>query len=470
MITKTVGYLKVIFTKKADLQTEEGRANERMKRIALTAITAMLAKVLQMAIPLITIKVSLAYLGPEIYGLWLTLTSLFSIFAFADLGLGNGLQTQLSQASSRGTDTAECRRLISSCYAILVASTVIILSGFLFVSQFLDWGSIIHAESSAAYKAAGGVAIVVIVTRLSNIPLALVQRTQISLQEGYKSNLWQAVGSVLSLISVYAVSFFDLGALFLIIASSSIPVVISLVNMVFYFRVNRPYLRPRLRYFEMGTAKKLLRTGVGFLIISVLLAISLYLDNFIVARTAQLADVSSFGTVSKVAGLLNVGIAMLSAPLWTANGEALTRGDHAWVKRNTKRIASLTTLILLAGSIPFVLLSKLFFRLWLGESFIFNLNVLIGMLAMQLLIAFINPFFMILNGAGVVKKQIFIFLIFAPICFSLKYLFSSIFGLEAIAWVGTACYGLLVLPPTYVIAMRICDAPATHIGMPIIGE
>ena len=75
-----------------------GSIDHRSKRVAYTAIAAAISKVLAMAVPIITVKWALEYLGQELYGLWGTITSFFALFSFADLGLGNGLQTALSRA------------------------------------------------------------------------------------------------------------------------------------------------------------------------------------------------------------------------------------------------------------------------------------------------------------------------------------------------------------------------------------
>ena len=91
--------LKIIFTKNIDTSTEEGRMMKREKAITLTALIASIAKIIAVLIPFITVKVTRGYLGEEIYGLWSSVNSFFAFFAFADLGLGSGLQTNLSKAT-----------------------------------------------------------------------------------------------------------------------------------------------------------------------------------------------------------------------------------------------------------------------------------------------------------------------------------------------------------------------------------
>ncbi len=72
-----------------------------------------------MTTPLVSIPVTLKYLGPEIYSLCATVSSLFGMLIFADPGLGNGLIARLGQAYTTG-NLPKCRRLISTVTFLLV--------------------------------------------------------------------------------------------------------------------------------------------------------------------------------------------------------------------------------------------------------------------------------------------------------------------------------------------------------------
>jgi len=67
-LKKLLFYLKIIFTKSSEV--ENNTEHKRMKGIALTAITAMIAKLLAVITPLVTVRINLSYMGEEIYGLW----------------------------------------------------------------------------------------------------------------------------------------------------------------------------------------------------------------------------------------------------------------------------------------------------------------------------------------------------------------------------------------------------------------
>ena len=73
-------YIELIFHGHYDTSTPEGRSLERSRNIALTAMSAMLAKVIAMIVPLVTVRLTLSYMGEEIYGLWSAVTSFFTLY------------------------------------------------------------------------------------------------------------------------------------------------------------------------------------------------------------------------------------------------------------------------------------------------------------------------------------------------------------------------------------------------------
>lgn len=460
MLKKFDKMLSLVFHGEFDTTTEEGRHKERERRLALSAVTAALARLIAAAIPLITVKFSLSYLGEETYGLWVTVTSFFSLFTFADLGLGNGLQTELSRATGKD-DPVLCKKLISSAYLMLTVVAAFILIVFLVVFPFINWGSLMNAETESSVALAGGVVLAIVCSNIFNIPLGLVQRTQNAFQEGYKSSLWQCTGSVLSLLSVILISTLDLGPLTMIWASSMITVLLFLANMSVFFLFQHRDARPSFKMVDPVFVKLLFATGISFFFLSVLTSASLSLDSFLVAKTNTLAQAAPYSIAYKIAHLIGIVALALSAPMWAANGEALARGDYAWVRRRTKTISVLSGGISLFASAMVILLSKPVLG-WLKEGMEIPVLTLAGMCLLQVFTSIISPYFMVLNAGRVVKKQIFIFSVYTVVSLGLKITLAPVYGSAAIAWTGAVCYIAIIVPYTYYLARKVMKGEANE--------
>ena len=69
-----------------------------------------------MAASVVTVPLVLSHLGAERYGMWLTISSLVTLFAASDLGVGSGLLNRLTVSLAAG-DERESRVQISSALA-----------------------------------------------------------------------------------------------------------------------------------------------------------------------------------------------------------------------------------------------------------------------------------------------------------------------------------------------------------------
>ena len=444
---KIKNYLELIFHGHYDTSTPEGRGLERSRNIALTAMSAMLAKVIAMVVPLVTVRLTLSYMGEEIYGLWSAVTSFFTLFAFADLGLGSGLQTELSKASAL-EDKSVSKKLVSSTYIMLTGVSVVLIILFLIAYPLVDWAKVINAETEGTIAIVGSVVLAIVIPKFLNIPLALIQRTQTAMQEGYRYNLWQCSGNLLSLVFVVVVYYLDLGVLTLIWASSLITVVVAMLNMFVYFRFQRPELTPKLSMFDKGICKRMLSTGLQFFVLSIFTSLSLSIDNYIVAQTCSLADVTPYSVMYKIVHLISVITVMLSTPLWAANGEAMQRGEYGWVKNATVKIVMISLAFSAVASLGLFVVIEPALKIVTNGVVAADYSLLAAMCLMQIAVSVTSPFFMTLNAARIVRFQIFTYLVYALVSLPLKFVFGNAYGMVAITWVGVISYILLLTIPT----------------------
>ncbi len=121
-----------------DSLTTESRSRERYRRIGSTAITSMGARGIGIATALISVPLTLRYLGAEEYGLWVTITAVTAFLTFANFGLGNGLVNGVSEAQGRN-DREAVRRYVSSAFYMLLGVMTILGLTFAVVYPLVPW-------------------------------------------------------------------------------------------------------------------------------------------------------------------------------------------------------------------------------------------------------------------------------------------------------------------------------------------
>jgi O-antigen/teichoic acid export membrane protein len=470
MLARARSSLTVLSLKPHDVSTPQGRAKERLRRAALTATTSAISRMIGMSLPVITIPIAVNYLGHEIYGLWIAVSSFIGMFVFADLGLGNGLLTALSRATGRGDVKAQ-RTLIATTSFLLTGSALVLGIVFFALVPFLPWAAILNAKTPAAASMVEGVVAVMAFCFLLNLPLTTVQRSQMALQQGYQTSLWQCVGSFCGMVVLVVGVKAKLPPVLLVLAISGIPVLITATNWLWFFHRAEPSLRPKLDYFSWQEGKVLVRLGIAFLVISILTTVGMYADNLIIAHVCGLKTVTIYSVPASMALILGAVINMICAPMWVANGEALARGDVDWVRQNTARLIKASVSFVSFGAMCLVMFGPPVLRLWLGNEFIVSRWLLAGLGASAVLVSASAPYFVVLNGASMISPQVKIFLLFTPIVLVAKIVSVKVLGVTGIPFANAACYAAIVLPSVATLCRDVLrgDGPGTIIA-PVAGE
>jgi len=233
---------------------------------------------------------------------------------------------------------------------------------------------------------------------------------------------------------------------------------ISVLNTLVFFIFQKKDIRISFKMFDKDMAKKLLNVGIMFFVLSIFTTLSLSMDNFIVAKVQGLKEVTSYSTMYKIVSMISVVSTMLSTPMWTANGEALAKGQVDWVKKTTDKMALLSFALSFAASLGVIILIKPALYILTDGVVKPDYLLLIGMCIYQIVVSVTNPYFMILNATRKIIFQIVNYLIFSLISLPLKYIFGLKYGVQAITWIGVITYLLVLTISTYIMSQKSLKA------------
>ena len=68
------------------------------------------------------------------------------------------------------------------------------------------------------------------------------------------------------------------------------------------------------------------------------MALAMNADYLVIAHVLGPESVTTFSVPARLFAQLGLLVSLVNLPLWPANGEALARGDVAWVRRITARM------------------------------------------------------------------------------------------------------------------------------------
>jgi O-antigen/teichoic acid export membrane protein len=98
-------------------------------------------------IGMLLVTITINYINPTQYGIWLTLSSLINWFNIFDIGLGNGLKNILAKTNAL-EQHINSQAYISTTYAILSLISIFIFLLFIFINPFINWSIILNSSNN----------------------------------------------------------------------------------------------------------------------------------------------------------------------------------------------------------------------------------------------------------------------------------------------------------------------------------
>jgi O-antigen/teichoic acid export membrane protein len=317
---------------------------------------------------------------------------------------------------------------------------------------FVPWMRVFNV-TSAAVAAEGARAFLVLYCWFAiSIPLGVIARAQAGLQQGYLPQIVGAFGSVLSLLALLGVIALKGGLAILVFASTFGTIVATLINGWLLFR-EHPWLVPSRDAYRTDSAVKILKLGLMFFVLQCAFSIAYTSDNIVIVQVLGASAVAAYAVPQKLFSFVSMVVGIAITPLWPAYGEALARGDVAWVRRAFYGSLWISLAItvplcaLLAAAGPWILKAAV------GKTLHASMSLLIVLAIWGIVSAVSVVTSMLLNGAGILKIQTI-----QAACASGANIALSIFLTKRLGVMGV-CLGsiitqLLITFPTYIVVIR----------------
>jgi O-antigen/teichoic acid export membrane protein len=437
-----------------DRSTIEGRSSERYRRVALTTLSAGMARTIGALTSLVSVPLTLSYLGPERYGLWMTVGSVVTILSFSDFGIGNGLVNAVSEANGK-EDRELARRYISSAFFMLAGVSFFLSIILGLVYQWLPWSRFFNVHSALAAAEAGPAIAVFFGCFLLSIPLGIINRIQVGYQQGFANNLWTCLGSLFALGAVVLACKLRAGLPWLILAMTGAPVLATLLNAAVLFGAQRSWLLPSWRYADLKAARAIFRLGMMFFVLQVAVVVAFSSDNIVVARILGPDAVTQYSVTAKMFSIITILIAAVLAPLWPAYGEALARGELDWIRRTLKRSIALGLTIAIPANLLLVLFASRLLHLWVGTKVAPTLLLLTGFASWGAINAISAPLATFFNGTGAVKFEVILAVLAAPTNLLFSVFLTRHIGVPGPIWGSVISHTVVVLVPCALFVPRL---------------
>ena len=429
-----------------------GRGKSRSRQLIHTVATGIVARIIQTGLALIMVPVLLNYLGKERYGLWETLISLVALLGLVAQGIGNGLVQRLAEADGRD-NREEMAATVSSSAALLLTASLAAIMIFAVAHFLVDWGDILGLKTVVARHDAAPAIVCVVAVFAFNLTFSFIPRTQYGLQDGHIAAGWQIIGSVLAVITVLVAIKLDAGLAGVAVSMLGVPGLVIVGGGIVYVR-NRPHLLPRVRQASWKSLKQILAIGWLSFLFQAIQTISLKLDNVLVLGFLSAEAVIDLSVPMRLFILVQTVNTLLISALWPAYGEAIARGDVAWVRQTYGRALRLVLPIAVVAAVLLPIVGGKVIHLWVGGVVAPSRYLLAGIGALSLVMTCGGMVTSLLNGASLFRVQVVMAIAMFATALPLKIILLRQVGIAALPWVMTLTYAVCYLFPALYYARR----------------
>ncbi len=367
-------------------------------------VALFLLRGISMAINLLLVPLTLNYLNPTKYGIWLTLTSLIAWVNVLDFGLGNGLRNKFAEALARNDDDS-AKMYVSTTYffiGVIMLGAIIV---FLAINPFLNWARILNTPAEMGSELSSLAAFVATFFCM-RLLFGLIGTVLLADQRPAMSNAVEVVTNGVSLCVIYLLTRVSNGSLFWLgFAVSFLTAAVPFIfNFWFFSRDYRRFL-PSLKFVRIEHGRELVTLGIKFFILSITGIVTFATSNIIITQMFGPAEVTPFNIAFKYYGIGTTAFTIILTPLWSAYTEAFVRGDTEWILRTMKKMRAYW--LLLAGAIVVMtLFADLFYGLWVGKNVQVPILLSACMGAYVLITTWCNLYGYVTNAVGKVQLQI----------------------------------------------------------------
>jgi O-antigen/teichoic acid export membrane protein len=421
-----------------DVQTEQGRSNERYRKAIFSILANVLSRAFGVVLTLLSVSLTLPYLGVERFGIWMTVASFAGLLTFLDLGVGNALTNHVANRAAKD-DPALLRQTITGGLGFLAVIGACIGLALWSFAAYLPWGSILKVDQPGLLAEARLAAMFFAILFGITVFTSGIQNVFVGLQRAYIGHTVSGLCSLLACLVLWFATADQQGIAVLLTIMMGAPMLAGFILLA-VLTIQGQFTFRGIAGWVVFESKNLYGAGGLFFLLQTGTMVGWGMDSLLISSTLGVAQVAVFSIVQRLFQLAIQPLSILNAPLWGAYADAHSRNDRAFIKKTLARSLASTFIFAL-----FVAIIILIFHSWLIEKWsISNIVAPITFVATyslwSVIQSFGNAFAIFLNGAGIIRQQVVSVILFVILAFPMKIIMIRYFDLFGIMLATVVAY------------------------------
>lgn len=383
--------------------------SQRGANIKKNIVGSLLIKGGSILVQLILVPLTLGYLNTDLYGIWLTISSILLWLSFFDVGFTLGLRNKLTEALAKG-DIVKGKKMVSTTYAIMVVIFIPLSVILEFLVPYVNWSALLNIQQTYN-ETIVQVMQVLVISFCFQMIFNVLGTVLTSFQKVALSGMFPVIGNFLSVIVIYILTKTTQPSMMnLAMTVSYLPLLVLVISSVYMYRNSLSSVSPNIKCVDFSLVKELFSLGAKFFVIQVQVLVMYQATNILISNISSPGDVTAYNIAYRYVGTAMMVFTLVISPLWPAFTEAYTKSDFEWMQRTYRKMSRLYKWVALM-IILMIICSPLVYKLWIGRTDVvpFSMSLLVGlyMLSSSWDSLQVN----LINGIGKVKLQSYLTLV-----------------------------------------------------------
>ncbi len=398
--------MKTIEGLKYRLSANSARSQNVLKNVLLSFVV----KGGNILVGFILVPLTLNYISPVEYGIWLTISSIVGWMYFFDIGMGNGLRNKLAEVYALG-NYDEGRRYVSSTYMMLAGISVVLIILLAVLVPLIDWKVFLNVPNSVSINISIAL-LIVCLTFCVQFIVQLINTVLMAVHEPAKAGFISFVGQLSVLVVVYFLTRTTKGNFILLVSVLTVvPVIVMLLFSIYLYKSKLRFISPSLKYVNSSYARKVLSGGGSFLVIQVGALVLFQTSNIIISKFVGPLSVTEFNIAYKLFSVLIMAFTIVMTPYWSAFTDAYVKKDVKWMGHQVKTTRFIWLFISFIVTPILLFVAPSLLKIWIGDSVQISKKMMIAMAFYTVGYIGMSLNSYILNGIGKIKIQKYLYII-----------------------------------------------------------
>lgn len=312
------------------------------------------------------VPLTIDYVSTELYGVWLTLSSILTWLGFMDIGFSQGLKNKLTEAIAN-EDWEKGKALVSTTYGMMIFIMIPLCIILEIMVPYVDWSSLLNIKPIYSDEIINAMYVCIAFACLQMIINVLVSVVA-AFQKVALSNSFMVIGNIISLLLIFILKETIPPSLEILACTlAAMPILVTIIASIVLFSGGFKKVAPSILYFKKAYIKELFGLGYKFFIINIQVVVLYQSTNILISNVSSPNEVATYNIAYKLLSSAMMVYTIITAPLWPAYTDAYVNRDYDWMKAMRKKMQRVLLFSILLCLI-LVILSPVIYYLWIGDK------------------------------------------------------------------------------------------------------